>query len=1158
LKPSIIDALSTPNLGKTLFYYDNYKYLNKVTDRRGNSTLYTNEVILGNPKRITYPGPTTPHVDYTYSNNLYPYHVATVTDELGYKTTYQRDGLSRIYEIDYPDGATETFAYNGFGQVITHQRKNGAYEYADYDGRGLLKTLWNPTTSTARPTSSSTLGRTTFSYYPTTHVWADRVQTMTDPRGYRTTYEYDHHVSTGAQCPGRGLITKISYPDDKHIDSAHPNGLYPNGTSQVFTYDVYGNKLSETNELGQRTTYSYDDYNRLIGMKLPPTAQVSDSTTVYDYSATDGTPYSHTTKSWRWKTTAANTSSHVITENLYDPNFRLSTKTESYGSLNARTYYGYDANGNQTSVVDPRGSGADDLNYTTTTEYDLRNRKTKTTSPQAADGQIQITQWGYDDAGNVTSITRPDTKVETKTYDEMHRVLNHTVPKDASPATFLTTTFTYYPSGTLHTETDPKGQMTTFVYQASDLKARMYYPGNAEFEGWIYDEAKNVTARYTVDPTIIQTFGYDSRNRKSSMRLGKRAGSTNTVDSANTYDWSNFAYDGAGRLTSGDNWISTVTRGYDEAGRLLGDTQTFKNVADTFGSKQVQYYYNPDNKVARLVIPPGNYTYLFSYDDMGRFEKINYLPNNDFGAYYYYIYDAASNVAQRINRTNATAVVYYHDKINRLMQRDINVPTAQISRGWYSREHYGFDAMNRLTSVKRDEDNLLDTFRYNLADEITTAWYGWSWNGSAWVNPAWSQGYSWDDAGNRSMAGYSVNNLNQYTQASAKTVTNNNEHQIAAYNSVGYGYYGDTYLSSAAWGGIVYRYYYDALGRCVVRTVTANNVTTNNYYLFDGEHWVMEYDATGKEVGNAVYGLGIDEIIARANNGQAQFPMPDRNGNTSVILGASGQVLEQYRYDAFGTPTIRNAAGTAVGSSQIKNHFMFTGRELNPQLAFYEFRARAYHPGLGRFMSEDPKGFDAGDYNLFRYCENDPWDKTDPMGLSADQRGPPPPPPPPKERLVREITRTVTGSLIPLRIRYTESGNWTNRSIASHYSGDLESRTGNAGSTLGKANVNNSGSNVSINLHVDWFVDSKYRDTDVVTRELQHVQGFRDLSKGIDASLSSSGLSTGYLNGLPARVVNFSHLQQLEYDWPPNSGKPHDLLAHPPVPATLPENENTH
>lgn len=32
-------------------------------------------------------------------------------------------------------------------------------------------------------------------------------------------------------------------------------------------------------------------------------------------------------------------------------------------------------------------------------------------------------------------------------------------------------------------------------------------------------------------------------------------------------------------------------------------------------------------------------------------------------------------------------------------------------------------------------------------------------------------------------------------------------------------------------------------------------------------------------------------------------------------------------------------------------------------------------------MSEDPKLFDAGDYNLFRYCHDDPVNKTDPTGL---------------------------------------------------------------------------------------------------------------------------------------------------------------------------------
>jgi hypothetical protein len=41
-------------------------------------------------------------------------------------------------------------------------------------------------------------------------------------------------------------------------------------------------------------------------------------------------------------------------------------------------------------------------------------------------------------------------------------------------------------------------------------------------------------------------------------------------------------------------------------------------------------------------------------------------------------------------------------------------------------------------------------------------------------------------------------------------------------------------------------------------------------------------------------------------------------------------------------------------------------------------------------MSEDPKLFDAGDYNLFRYCHNDPVDNVDPMGLADEPLDPGP------------------------------------------------------------------------------------------------------------------------------------------------------------------------
>jgi uncharacterized protein RhaS with RHS repeats len=51
-------------------------------------------------------------------------------------------------------------------------------------------------------------------------------------------------------------------------------------------------------------------------------------------------------------------------------------------------------------------------------------------------------------------------------------------------------------------------------------------------------------------------------------------------------------------------------------------------------------------------------------------------------------------------------------------------------------------------------------------------------------------------------------------------------------------------------------------------------------------------------------------------------------------------------------------------------------------LRLYDYRNRMYQPELGRFLQPDPKEFGADDYNLYRYCHNDPVNRNDPMGLT--------------------------------------------------------------------------------------------------------------------------------------------------------------------------------
>src|SRR5207237_7866775 len=98
------------------------------------------------------------------------------------------------------------------------------------------------------------------------------------------------------------------------------------------------------------------------------------------------------------------------------------------------------------------------------------------------------------------------------------------------------------------------------------------------------------------------------------------------------------------------------------------------------------------------------------------------------------------------------------------------------------------------------------------------------------------------------------------------------------------------------------------------------------------------------------------------------FYQYDGTGNCSMLSDWSGNILEQYDYDAFGQPYFYSASGNNIGYSPYGNRFLFTGREWLKDLRLYDYRNRMYQPELGRFLQPDPNEVPAGGFNLDRLC----------------------------------------------------------------------------------------------------------------------------------------------------------------------------------------------
>ncbi|MBU4461140.1 MAG: hypothetical protein KJ579_11270 [Verrucomicrobia bacterium] len=286
--------------------------------------------------------------------------------------------------------------------------------------------------------------------------------------------------------------------------------------------------------------------------------------------------------------------------------------------------------------------------------------------------------------------------------------------------------------------------------------------------------------------------------------------------------------------------------------------------------------------------------------------------------------------------------------------------------------------------------NVTDDYSHDPLDQLVCARYALSGG-----TPVRDVQYSFDAVGNRTAVddsgtntSYTVNSMNQYTAIGGGSLTYDNNGNLATGAGLTLGYDAQGRLVSAATATNAVSFIYDGCNRCVARTTVTATSGSTVWFVWGHEqssHWGLleERDADGDLVARYVHGEGIDEILRREAGASTVFYHHDALGSTIALTDGSGALVEQYRYDVYGLPTILDASGADLGSrtSALGNRFMFTGREWLSDLALYDYRHRAYSPHLGRWLQPDPIGFGAGDVNWYRYCGGGPAGFIDPMGL---------------------------------------------------------------------------------------------------------------------------------------------------------------------------------
>src|SRR5262249_19413100 len=279
------------------------------------------------------------------------------------------------------------------------------------------------------------------------------------------------------------------------------------------------------------------------------------------------------------------------TKKTYDDLNHVETETDGEGDL---TSYGYDGEGNRTSVTSPKSKQ-------TTYVYDELGKLTKVTQPAPSSGESQpVTTHAYDENRNRTRQTDAKEHVVRMAYDDLNRLRKTTQDPDGLNLVTETTEFDF--NGNPTVVVDPNGQTTTNTYdELNRLKSKTYAfaPTDTTPRPWRYTASvdyfydANGNLRQTdehvasgtspPDTTLTTTRTYDGLDPDKSEPQTPPDGTPRPV--SYTY------YKNGSRktVTAPDNKVTEYT--YDGQNRL----KTATTEAGTPQARTTTYTYEPDD-----------------------------------------------------------------------------------------------------------------------------------------------------------------------------------------------------------------------------------------------------------------------------------------------------------------------------------------------------------------------------------------------------------------------------------------------------------------------------------------------------------------------------------------------------------------------------------